>query len=230
MNHSPPPFLPVAQFIALGTLFLSLAACSNQSNTSSSAQPTGTNAANSSNSGVSGSTMASTSTPETPSGTSTPPTTPPTSPPATPTEPTLSDKIKTLEDNGTIPKLDRSADIKGPDVNNNGVRDDIDVWIAALPITEKQKKAATQTAIGLQRTLVIDLKDKAAMDASGEELMASTACLSNVFLPNYQESFKLSGKIEAMTANTKTRAYRYMEYNRAASGSSTMYPTGNTCK
>ena len=65
---------------------------------------------------------------------------------------------------------------------------------------------------------------------TGDELAASTNCLGDVFLPNYQESFKLSGKIEAMTANTKTRAYRYMEYNRAASGSSTLLPTGDTCK
>jgi hypothetical protein len=193
----------VLHWLALIALFLSFAACSNQSG--------GT---------------ASTSTPETPSGTSTPPT----SPPATPTEPTLSDKIKVLEDTGTIPKLDRSADIKGPDANNNGVRDDIDAWIAALPITDKQKKAAIQMAIALQRTLILDLKDKAAVDASGDELAASTNCLGEVFMPNYQESFKLSAKIEAMTANTKARAYRYIEYNRSASGSSTLSPTGDTCK
>ncbi len=146
------------------------------------------------------------------------------------TEPTLSDKIKVLENSGVIPKLDRSSDIKGPDQNLNGVRDDIDAWIAALSITEKQKRAATQDAVALQRTLIIDLKDKTAMNASGDELAASTACLSNVFMPDYKESYKLSGKIEAMTANTKARAYRYIEYNRAASGSSTREPTGDTCK
>ena len=147
-----------------------------------------------------------------------------------PAEPTLIDKIKVLEDSGVIPKLDRSSDIKGPDQNLNGVRDDIDAWIAALPITDKQKRAATQKAVALQRTLVLDLKNKAAMDASGDELAASTTCLGDVFLPNYQESYKLSGKIEAMTANTKARAYRYIEYNGAASGSSTRLPTSDTCK
>jgi hypothetical protein len=229
MNKSSSLFPPVAQFVTLGTLFLALAACSNQSNTSSNAQSTGTNAVSGSNLGASGGT-ASALTPETPSGTSTPPTTPPTSPPATPTEPTLSDKIKTLEDNGTIPKLDRSADIKGPDQNSNGVRDDIDAWIAALSITDKQKKAAAQNAIALQKTLLVDLTDKIALQVVGDELMASTNCLSDVFMPNYQESYKLSGKIEAMTANTKARAYRYIEYNRARSGSSTLLPDGDTCK
>jgi hypothetical protein len=60
--------------------------------------------------------------------------------------------------------------------------------------------------------------------------MASTNCLSDVFMPNFQESYKLSGKIEAMTANTKARAYRYIQYNRARSGSSTLLPDGDTCK
>jgi hypothetical protein len=61
------------------------------------------------------------------------------------TEPNLSEKIKALENSGVIPKLDRSSDIKGPDQNLNGVRDDIDAWIAALPITDKQKRAARQS-------------------------------------------------------------------------------------
>ncbi|VTU35917.1 hypothetical protein RA8CHR_05340 [Variovorax sp. RA8] len=41
---------------------------------------------------------------------------------------------------------------------------------------------------------------------------------------------QLSGKIEAMTANTRERAKRYMEYNAASSGSSTTLPNGNTCE
>ena len=110
------------------------------------------------------------------------------------------------------------------------MRDDIDAWIAALPITDKQKKAATQKAVVLQKTLLVDLTDKTALQAVGDDLMAGTNCLSDMFMPNYQESYKLSRKIEAMTANTKARAYRYIEYNRARSGSSTLLPDGDTCK
>jgi hypothetical protein len=145
-------------------------------------------------------------------------------------EPTLSDKIKALENSGVIPKLDRSADIKGPDQNLNGVRDDIDAWIAALPITEKQKKAAIQKAQYFQRALLLDLKDKFAMQASFDEMMASGNCLDNVFMPDYQEGFKLASKIEALTANTKNRAYRYLQYSHAASGISARLSDGDTCK
>jgi len=54
-----------------------------------------------------------------------------------PKTPTLAQQIDTLEKNG---KLDRSSGLKGPDRDNNGIRDDIDAWIAAQSITELQKK------------------------------------------------------------------------------------------
>lgn len=153
---------------------------------------------------------------------------PPVIPPNPPT-PSLAAQIKTLEDNGTIPKLDRSADIKGPDVNNNGVRDDIDAWIATLPITEVQKKAAIFDAQVMQKTLLVDLNDKVALQKIGDEGMLSTACMGDAYMPDRRESYKLSAKIEAMTANTKERAKQYILYNNARSGSSTKYPNSYTC-
>ncbi len=226
MNRSHFFKTPFVRFLALSSLFFSLGACSNQSE--SSGNPTPADAASSSSNTSAPSTTPSTPASPTSPATPTTPVPPPT--PTTPTEPTLSDKIKTLEDSGVIPKLDRSSDIKGPDQNLNGVRDDIDAWIAALPITDKQKKAAVQKAIALQRTLLVEITDKIALQIIGDELMASTNCFSDVFMPNYQDSYKLSSKIEAMTANTKARAYRYIEYNRARSGSSTRLPSGDTCK
>ncbi len=38
-------------------------------------------------------------------------------------------RLQALEEEGTIPKLDRSKDLAGPDKNNNGVRDDIESYI-----------------------------------------------------------------------------------------------------
>lgn len=144
-------------------------------------------------------------------------------------EPSLIDQIKALETSGALPELDRSTDIKGPDQNLNGVRDDIEAWIAAQPMKEGQKKAAMQTAEVIQKSLLVDLNDKVAQQAIGDEGMLSTACLSDAYRPDYQDSYKVSSKIEAMTANTKERATRYMQYNRARSGSSTKYPINYAC-
>ena len=55
-------------------------------------------------------------------------------------------------------------------------------------------------------------------------------CMRSLFQPNPQEASKVMFKIEALTANTKQRAMRYIQYNKARSGSVTSAPTGNTCK
>ena len=151
--------------------------------------------------------------------------------PATPTQPakTLKDQIAEAEASGKYPKLDRSSDIAGPDVNHNGVRDDIEAWISAQPVSEPQRKSLMQIARALQKTLLVELNDKAAMDRSGDELSAASKCGSIQFSP-FQAYTQLSGRIESMTANTKERAVRYMQYNAAASGSSGTLPNYDSCE
>jgi hypothetical protein len=143
--------------------------------------------------------------------------------------PTPAQQIAALERSGAYPALDRSSDIAGPDANGNGVRDDIEAWIKAQPVNEAQRKALIQDARATQRTLVVDLKDQAALQKTGEGLAASLNC-GGINFPDYADFSRLAGKIEAMTANTKERAMRYMQYNRARSGSSTTMPSGDTCE
>ncbi|WP_399679278.1 hypothetical protein [Xenophilus sp.] len=151
-------------------------------------------------------------------------------PPGTATgTPTLSDQIAALEQSGAYPKLDRSTDIAGPDANSNGVRDDIEAWIYSLKLNDAQTKALMQDARVTRRTLLINLDDKGAVQKSGDELMAALNCGSRHFSP-YREYSKLAGQIEAMTANTRQRAERYMLYNKAASGTSNTLPDGDTCE
>ncbi|MGI4777883.1 MAG: hypothetical protein ACRYGA_07135 [Janthinobacterium lividum] len=142
---------------------------------------------------------------------------------------TLLQQILNLERNGTIPKLDRSKDIAGPDANANGVRDDIESWINAQLVSERQRKSLMQDARATQRTLVVDLKDEAALQKTGEGFSASFKCGGDTF-SDYSVFSRLAGKIEAMTANTKERAARYMQYNAARSGSSTTRPSGDACE
>ena len=152
--------------------------------------------------------------------------------PAAPVAATTSLKlqIQALERSGALPALDRSASITGPDVNNNGVRDDIEAYIASLPLSAVQKRAALQAAKALQNTLLVDVQDKTALQKVGDGLMASTNCLGDVMASDSQGQSELSGKIESMTANTKARAQRYIQYNSARSGSVTRLPSGDTCE
>lgn len=149
--------------------------------------------------------------------------------PATAAQPSLREQIAAMENSGAYPKLDRSDSMAGPDANGNGVRDDIEAWINAQPVTDVQKKALLQSAKTLQRTLLVDLNDKQALQQVGEGLMASTKCAGDNF-PKRSDSYIYTDKIEAMTSNTRQRAERYMKYNAARSGSSTTYPNGDTCE
>ncbi|MGI4777882.1 MAG: hypothetical protein ACRYGA_07130 [Janthinobacterium lividum] len=126
-------------------------------------------------------------------------------------------------------EVDRSKDIAGPDANANGVRDDIESWINAQPIDERQRKSLMQEARVTQRTLVVNLKDEAALQKTGEGFAASAKCGGDSF-PIYSMFSRLADKIEALTANTKERAARYMQYNAARSGSSTTHPSGDACE
>ena len=147
-----------------------------------------------------------------------------------PESPTLAQQIETLEKTGQLPQLDRSSDIKGPDADNNGIRDDIDAWIAAQPISDAQKKAAQQMARVQQAKILVDLRDKSALQALGDQSMRGVSCLVDVSKPNNQQGYDLIEKIEALTANTRERVKQYLAYNRAISGSSGRLPKGNTCE
>ena len=149
--------------------------------------------------------------------------------PAAPTALTMKEQIKALEDSGKLPKLDRSTSIPGPDTNNNGIRDDIDAWIAALPITDAQKKAAEQDARVQQATLLVDLTNKTELNRVSSLMDRSVRCMRLSFMPDYQQGFDLGSQIEAIKANTKERAMQYLAYNRARSGSVSSSATGNTC-
>jgi hypothetical protein len=142
----------------------------------------------------------------------------------------LASQIEALERSGKLPKLDRSSDIKGPDADNNGVRDDIDAWIAVQPITEPQRKALRQTARVLQRKVLVDLNDKAALDELGVQTSAHVDCLHDSFAPDSVTASAYRARIEAITANTRERAKRYLAYNRAVSGSWGTIPRGDNCE
>ena len=150
--------------------------------------------------------------------------------PRTPSSASVKEEIQALEASGQLTKLDRSSDLKGPDQDNNGIRDDIDAWIAAQPITEVQKRAAQQAARVMQLEILARTDNKAELDQLGNASMAAVKCLGDSFKPDYQKGLDLSAQIEAITANTKERAKQYIAYNRARSGSVTELPSGNTCE
>ncbi|CDN89682.1 MULTISPECIES: hypothetical protein [Hydrogenophaga] len=162
-----------------------------------------------------------------------------TEPATRPAEPSMKDQLDALEKQGVLPELDRSTDVAGPDADGNGIRDDIDAYIAALPVSDEVKKAVRQRARVQQRSLLIDLKDRVSLLALSDASMASTACMSSTILKDVpselqykilRDGHAIALKIEAITANTPERAERYMAYMGALHGTTTTYPTGKVCE
>lgn len=126
-------------------------------------------------------------------------------------------------------ELDRSRDIRGPDANNNGIRDDIDAWIAAQPISDAQKKALQQSARVRQAELLVDLTNKSERDKLQALSMRSVNCLGDVLRDDPQGQ-DWGSKIAAITVNTQQRAAQSTAYHRAGLDSGGEWPQGNTCE
>ena len=160
--------------------------------------------------------------------------------PPTPSESrSMKEQLAELERTGALPPLDRSSDIAGPDADHNGIRDDIDAYIAALPVSEPVRQAARQRARVQQKSLLIDLNDRPALKALADASMASTVCMGDVSEVGVTEQERsragrdgaaITFKIEAITANTPERAERYMAYMRALHGTTTTLRRENACE
>jgi hypothetical protein len=213
------------------TLTLLLTACSGANSGSSS--PEANNGASTTN------TSASTGSPipslpvtpgsELPTPTPTPT---PTPSPATPSQPVnpAAAAIAALEANGTIPKLDRSDSLTGPDLDGNGVRDDVDAWIKSKLTDPKQIAAAMQSAKAMQKAILVDLTNKVATRAVMALNDRATYCMLSVFPASANAAgYDFDSKIESLTTNTKPRLRAYLAYNKALDGTTSSAPTSSTC-
>jgi hypothetical protein len=117
-----------------------------------------------------------------------------------------------------LPQLNHDDTIAGPDTDNNGIRDDIDAYIATLPYTEVQKKAVQQDARALNGILIVDKADQAAVIVANEKLTRSIGCLH--FQLDSDGASKMFADNQKMIVNTKIRFIEYEKFNSALSGMS----------
>jgi hypothetical protein len=136
--------------------------------------------------------------------------------------------VQALENQGELPKLDRSSDIQGPDSNANGIRDDVERYIASLPITPEQQQAVEQFAKSIQAALLVDTADNSALRQVDTDTSRALQCISLRF-PDIPQMAEVVNAIEKVTANTKERTLQYIKYNNALSGTTATLLTGDTC-
>jgi hypothetical protein len=145
--------------------------------------------------------------------------------------PTTAQQVAGLEASGTLPKLDRSADVKGPDADGDGIRDDINAVIAKTYSDSTQVKAAVQFAAVAQAQLLVDTGNPAAVKDVAVRTAAAVNCLAQTFGTTTTPSFSdVARALEADTANTKQRKQAQLAYSQAMAGAVISLPEGNTCE
>lgn len=141
---------------------------------------------------------------------------------------TTADKIEAMEQAGKLPRLDRSADVRGPDADANGIRDDIDSWIDKQGFNPREKKAAQQLAKALQAAVLVDPNNVTAVrDAAAANSLAIKCVITSS--RDAEAGYKTVTNLEKFTANTKARVMAYLKYNVKLDGSVSKSPEGDGC-
>lgn len=158
---------------------------------------------------------------------SAPPPPPPPSPPPAPAPVPVSTRLDALVANGQLPTLDRSATLAGIDADGNGIRDDVDAWIAARNVAAAPASALRQHARSLQATLAVDVADAAAVRAAEQSLSRSMHCVYGRLSPDDAGAY--AADLKKITMNTKARVIAYVGFAHALNGSVISMPRGDTC-
>ncbi|MDX3905869.1 MAG: hypothetical protein QHC78_09290 [Pigmentiphaga sp.] len=135
--------------------------------------------------------------------------------------------VEDLESQGQLPVLDRSADLAGPDIDNNGVRDDIDAWIGRQGGADAWQKALRQLARTYQGAVRAGGDAVAAQDVAARTGRA-IACVMTRSESPAQGSAAIAD-MRKMTANTKARVMAYLDYSAALDGAVMSLPPGDGC-
>lgn len=122
-----------------------------------------------------------------------------------------------FEAQGVFPDLDKSSSLLGQDDDMDGVRDDIEQFIAGRSLTSDQAAAALQTAEAFQSALVVDLEAPQAVTQAAIKIARGIDCIYERVIV-VDDASNLVRKLEAITFNTEARTRRYIDFNIAADG------------
>jgi len=135
--------------------------------------------------------------------------------------------LQSLVGTGALPKLDTSSSLTGPDANQNGIRDDIDTLIAALPDTAVQRAALSQEARNLQNSLTIDTSSPTTLLSLATSIDRGVDCVYQRY-PAAMANDRLKW-IQMITVNTMIRSQAYNAFNLSMNGSVIHSHTGVAC-
>ena len=120
-----------------------------------------------------------------------------------------------------------NSDLAGPDVDRNGIRDDVDAWIAAQPFTVPQKRAAEQFARTMQASMAEQYKTRKDIKRMGDQIGMAINCMASQF----DQFDHVADAVISETLNTKVRILKQDANDEMASGMVfESYYGENTCE
>lgn len=126
------------------------------------------------------------------------------------------------------PALDRSDDVYGPDVNKDGVRDDIASFIAGADVTEQQRRYLMHYAAGMQRQVTYEQGAIDNPDQFARDMAQADVCVLSSF-DDLEKAVFYHKKVQNYTANTKERARRLFAYSGSRDGTVVRLPSAESC-
>ena len=127
-------------------------------------------------------------------------------------------------------QLNIDHNLMGTDADLNGVRDDIDLYIAQNFKQIAQQRAVTQYAVQLQKSLLVDKQNLAQVKNISFEKSRAIGCIYEQFpvdgLPKARTVVK---DISAITMNTKIRFKAHLAFSQALDGAVMTLVNNNLC-
>lgn len=120
-------------------------------------------------------------------------------------------------------------DIRGLDADANGIRDDVDAWIAGQRFSAPQRLAAQQLARALQATFLLDPGNARAVLDAAEAAKQGVKCVI-ARRTTSAAGYRTVLDIEAITANSAPRKRAYRAYNAKLNGTVSRSPEGDGCE
>ena len=140
----------------------------------------------------------------------------------------VKEALALVEASGASPALDRSTAVIGPDANADGIRDDVERYIASTSYPADQKAALRQLSKAMSTTLTAQPTNEASLRTATAQINDAVACIWKRYPSDRADAAVL--EMRKVTINTKERYNSYMRYNAAVAGTVVKLPKEIRCE
>lgn len=140
---------------------------------------------------------------------------------------TMKEALASLEASGSTPALDRGPSVIGTDANSDGIRDDVERYVAATTYSVDQKAALRQMSKAMSSAMTAHPASETSLRAATAQMNDAVACIWKKYPTDKADAAIL--EIRKITVNTRERYDAYMRYNAAVAGTVVKLPKETRC-